>query len=154
MKDEYEKLMKLLEESEEGASSSLEEILKRAVNFFETLRKTFPSAEKEEKDEIIQMVNTLKKKLDEVAKKTAEKAGLSQDKLYEVSEDPSNYTPEQWHLMQETKRKLYDSARQLSSSMEEKRRAEGKAVTEETPREKRPLRKVTRRSPRKKWMKS
>lgn len=153
IKDEYERLIKLIEESKEP--SSLELILKQAVVFFETLRAIFPTAEKEEKAEIVQMIGTLKAKIDQVARDAAAKAGMTPEKLTEISDDPSHYTPEQWRLMQETKRKLYDSARRLSATMEEKKKKEGTAPPpKDLPREKRPMRPTTRRVARKKWTKS
>jgi hypothetical protein len=150
-KREYEKLLALLEQSADAEKVSLEEILKEAVLFFESLRKEFPSAPKEEREEMIQMMSHLHAKLQEISKSTAEASGMSEDELAVFAENPSNFTPEQWREVQQTKRKLYDSARQFSSDLEEKKRKGGQLPKEEA---KKPVKPRAKRSSRKDWMKS
>ena len=150
-KEEYEKLLALLEEGIDLEKMNLEDVLKEAVLFFEELRKEFPNAPKEEREEMIQMMTHLHAKLQEVSKKTAEASGMTEDELSVFAENPSNFTPEQWREVQTTKRKLYDSARKFSSTLEEKKKKEG-----ESPKEgkKKPIRPRTKRGRRKDWMKS
>lgn len=114
IKKEYERLLALLEQ---GEKVKLEEVLKEAVVFFEILRKEFPTADKDKREEMVQMMTHLHSKLQEISKKTAEMSGMSEDELNAYAENPSNFTPEQWQLVQQTKRDLYDSARKFSSSM-------------------------------------
>ena len=147
-KDEYKRLLALIEKTSDPQAVSLEEILKEAVQFFETLRKEFPKAPKEEREEMIQMMTHLHSKLQETTKSTAEAAGMSEDELAAFSDNPSNFTPEQWQEVQGTKRQLYDSARKFSSSLSEKRSTESKEI------KKKPIRPKTRRGKRKDWMKS
>ncbi|NGX39502.1 MAG: hypothetical protein KR126chlam1_00831 [Chlamydiae bacterium] len=150
IKEEYKRLLALLEEGKENPKDvSLEEILKEAVLFFEELRKSFPSAEKEEREEMIQMMSRLHTKLQEISKITAEATGMSEEELSAFAENPSNFTPEQWQLVQESKSKLYDSARKLSSSLHKGRK---EPIEGETP--KKPIRSRTRRSRKKEWKKT
>ncbi|NGX38524.1 MAG: hypothetical protein K1000chlam2_01698 [Chlamydiae bacterium] len=148
-KDEYKHLLELIEKTSDPQAVSLEEILKEAVLFFETLRKEFPKAPKEEREEMIQMMTHLHAKLQETTKATAEAAGMSEDELSAFSENPSNFTPEQWQEVQSTKRQLYDSARKFSSTLEEK-----KQPTDDQKPKKKPVRSKARRGKRKDWMKS
>lgn len=158
IKKEYEKLIDLVEK---GArlEASLEEILQESVVFFEKLRVEFPKADKEEREEMIHMMTTLHARLQEVAKQSAEASGMSEEELSVYAEDPSNFSPEQWRVVQSSRRKLYDSARKLSSAMEEQSRrkgAPGEAKEKEagaTPKKK-PTRSKTRRSKKGDWMKS
>lgn len=121
IKKEYERLLGLLEQ---GERVKLEEVLQEAIVFFETLRKEFPNAEKEEREEMVQMMNHLHSRLQEVAKITAEASGMTEEELNSYAENPSNFTPEQWQLVQKTRRELYDSARKFSSTMTDKPSAE------------------------------
>ena len=149
IKKEYQRLLKLLAKSENLKEFNLEETLKEAVVFFEELRKTFSSAPKEEKEEMIQMMTTLHEKLQQISKKTADESGMTEEELAIFAENPSNFTPEQWQLVQESKRKLYDSARQFSSSVSSEER-KPKADVEA----KKPRKKTAKRKSRKDWMKS
>lgn len=150
-KEEYNRLLQMLENCLNMDKVNLEDILKESVVFFETLRQEFPKASKDERDEMIQMMNHLHNKLQEVSKKTAEKAGMSEEDLSAYAENPSNFTPEQWEVVQASKRQLYDSARKFSSDLEEKKR--GQATEGEQPKKK-PIKSRTRRSKRSDWKKS
>ncbi|MBS0629832.1 MAG: hypothetical protein JSS30_06375 [Verrucomicrobia bacterium] len=116
IRKEYERLLGLLSQ---GERVKLEEVLQEAVVFFETLRKEFPNADKETREEMVQMMTQLHSKLQEVAKTTAEASGMTEEELTAYAENPSNFTPEQWQLVQKTRRELYDSARKFSSTMSE-----------------------------------
>lgn len=149
IKDEYKKLLEMIEMSEDPSKISLEEILKEAVVFFEALRSEFPKASKEEREEMIQMMTHLHTRLQETSKKAAEASGMSEEDLTAYAENPSNFTPEQWQAVQETRRNLYDSARKFSSALE--REKEGEAPKGEVPKKK-SARPSTRRSRRKDWL--
>lgn len=148
-KEEYEKLIRLIEER-----GNMEAILKEAVTFFEALRKTFPDASPEHKQEIIQMMSHLKAKLAEIAKKTAEEAGMSQEDLTAYAENPNNFTPDQWRMVQESKRKLYDTARKFSSDVAQKKKERSKGAEPGKKEAPRSIRGSTKRTSRKNWMKS
>lgn len=145
IKKEYERLLGLLEQKE---GLTLEEILREAVVFFEALRKEFPAATKEEREEMVHMMTHLHSKLQELSKTTAEASGMTEDELSAFAENPSNFTPEQWQLVQKTKKELYDSARKFSSSMTEQ-----PSEDKELPKKK-PFHSPTRRAKRQDWTKS
>lgn len=149
IKDKYKKLLHLIDQSTETQEVKLEDILSEAVVFFEELRKEFPKAPKEAKEEMVHMMSTLHSKLQAVSDKVAKETGLSDEDLNAIAEDPSNFTPEQWRLVQESKRKLYDSARKFSSDI-----AEQTPAGEGVKRKKRPVRARTRRSRRGQWKKT
>ncbi|MCI0381434.1 MAG: hypothetical protein L0207_00045 [Chlamydiae bacterium] len=144
MKEEYEKLMELLKTSERGEKFNLEEILQQAVQFFEQLRKSFPAAPKEEKEEMLKMMQTLHLKIQEMAKLAATKAGMTENELSAYGENPSNFSPEMWSRIQETKAKLHESTKGISQVVE------GKKDKEES---QKPHPRI-RRNKRSKWIKS
>ncbi len=150
-KDEYTRLLQMVEDCIDVEKVNLEDILKEAVVFFETLRQEFPKASKDEREEMVQMMNHLHIKLQEVSKKTAERAGMSEEDISAYAENPSNFTQEQWEAVQSSKRQLYDSARKFSSAIEQRRREQG--FEGEEPKKK-PIKSRTRRSKRTDWKKS
>lgn len=147
---EYERLMELVEKSA-TLEVSMEEVLKESVGFFEMLRLEFPKAEYEKRQEMLQMMSSLHAKLQEVSKKSAEASGMSEEELQAYAEDPGNFSPDQWHLVQETRKKLYDSARKFSATMEEKKRKSGDP---DQPSRRRTIKSKTRRARRNDWTKS
>jgi hypothetical protein len=149
IKKEYERLMQLVEKSAR-LEVSVEEILRESVGFFEKLRAEFPKAGKDQREEMIHMMTTLHERLQQVSKESAEGAGMSEEDLNAYAEDPRNFTPEQWQMVQETRRKLYDSARKFSATMDEQSRG---ILGERAPKRK-SIKPQTRRAKRGDWTKS
>ena len=158
IKDEYKRLLALLEEGKNNPKNvKLEDILKEAVVFFEELRSSFPKAGKEDREEMMEMMTHLHAKLQEISEVTTKETGLSEEELAAYAENPSNFTPEQWQLVQETRGKLYNSARKFSGAMQKEKEAltpEGEESPEGEKPAKKPIRNRTRRSRRKDWTKS
>lgn len=153
IKDEYNRLLQLIENATDFQKVSLEDILREAVVFFEVLRKEFPTAPKEEREEMIQMMTHLHNRLHEISKATAEASGMTEEELSAFAENPSNFTPEQWQIVQKTRRELYDSARKFSSALE-KEKTKGKEKEGEEKPPSKPIRARTRRTRRKDWLQS
>lgn len=153
IKKEYQKLLEAIEQCRDVEKVTLKDILTQAVAFFEILRKEFPKATKEEREEMIQMMTHLHSRLHEISKETAEASGMTEEELSAYAENPNNFTPEQWQMVQNTRKELYDSARKFSSTLEkEKRNIQERKEEKEV--KKRPIRSPTRRSKRKNWLQS
>jgi hypothetical protein len=148
IKEEYKRLLGLVEQCQDAGKVTLEEILKEAVVFFESLRKEFPKASKEHREEMIQMMTHLHARLQEVSKETAEASGMTEEELSTFAENPSNFTPEQWQVVQASRRQLYDSARKFSSALNKAEATDSKEV------KKKPIKSRARRSKRKDWLQS
>ncbi len=121
IKDRFEKLMELIEESKDLQQVNLDPILMQAVQFFEELRQAYALANDHDRKELVLMMQSLYQKLQTVTKKVAEKAGMSEEELYTYSENPSNFSPDQWRMVQETKKKLFESVRQFSSQIDKEK---------------------------------
>lgn len=119
MKEQYEKLFQLIDKANDIKSFNLEDVLKEAVVLFDALRKEYPKASKEEKQELIEMMNKLYKHLQEMSKKMSEKTGMSEEEVASYSENPSNFSPEQWRIVQESKEKLTSSVQRFGSTLRE-----------------------------------
>ena len=147
IKKEYKRLLELIESCQEAEKVTLEDILKEAVVFFETLRNEFPKASKEDREEMIEMMTHLHTRLQEVSKETAEASGMTEEELSSFAENPSTFTPEQWQVVQASRRQLYDSARKFSSTLS-KEEKKSEAPEGEAPKKK-PIRSKARRTKRK-----
>lgn len=154
-KDEYKKLLSMLEGSKDLKNFNLEEMLKECVQFFEVLRAAYPSALKEERQDMLHMMTTLHAKLQEMSKELTKASGLTEEELYAYSENPSNFSPEHWRLVQESRKNLYESAKKFTQAVEEQKKlsSPGAAKPAVAPAS-RSIRSATRRTKRSGWTKT
>jgi hypothetical protein len=120
MKEQYQKLFQLIGRVNDNKSFNLEEVLKESVAFFESIRIAYAKASKEEKHELMHMMNTLYSRLQETSKQFGEKIGMSDDKLKEYTENPNNFSPEQWQFLQSSKGQLHESVRKFNTAVKER----------------------------------
>lgn len=153
IKEEYTKLIKLLDQSLDPEKFKLEDVLQEAVVFFDELRRVYPTAPKEERDEIMQMMQELHGRLQDVSQKVIEATGMSEEQVAEYSENPSNFSPEDWQLMQKTRGELYQSARKFSEALETDKKTQPPEPEGKKP-VKRPIRSSAKRARRSRWTKS
>lgn len=151
LKEEYQKLIHMLEQ--EPAKVDLEAVLKEAVIFFEMLRKEFLEAKEDDRTEIIHMMRSLHKTLQDVSKVTAEMSGMTEEELNDYASNPDNFSPEQWQLVQKTRREMYDSARKFTSALEKEKQTPHLNDVPKAPKKKAALPR-RRRSKRKDWLQS
>jgi hypothetical protein len=52
-------------------------------------------------------------------KKITERSGLSEEQLMSYAENPSNFTPEQWKQIQESRQKISEAGQDLSKVIQE-----------------------------------
>ncbi|HSX03501.1 MAG TPA: hypothetical protein VLG76_02100 [Rhabdochlamydiaceae bacterium] len=117
MKEQYQKLFHLIEKANDDKSFKLEDVLREAVAFFDGIRMAYMKASKEEKEELLHMMNGLYRRLQETSKQIGEKVGMSEEGLKDYSENPNNFSPEQWKFLQESKNKLHGSVKALSKDL-------------------------------------
>jgi len=123
--EDYQKLLSMFKNSGEVP---LETICNETVKFFESIRERLESGTEEEKTEITKMMGELSGKLMELVKGVYTKAGLSEEELIAFAEDPENFTPEQWQMMQEAKDQMGQQAKELGKLLGHKQPSEGKAI--------------------------
>ncbi len=114
MQEEFKRLVELFSLTQEGKKVDLDEVLREALVFFETLKETFKEGSEEEKREMIHVMSEMYAKLLSESKNIAEKTGMSEDELNHFCDNPNNFTQEQWSSMQEAKKKMFDSGREIS----------------------------------------
>ena len=153
IKEEYTKLMTLLNQTLDPEKFKLEDVLKEAVVFFDELRRVYPTAPKEEREEIMQMMQVLHSRLQEISKEVIEATGMSEEEVAEYSENPNNFSAEDWQLMQKTRGELTKSARRFSEALEEEKGPQTPQPKGERPK-KRPATSRARRARRSRWTKT
>ncbi len=120
MEEQYHKLLDLIKKANGDKSFKLEDLLKEVIIFFDNIRGTYVSAPKEEKQELMKMMNQLYTHLQTISKQVSEKSGMTEADLKAYTEDSSNFSEEQWRFLQQSKEKLQTSVKQFSASLRER----------------------------------
>ncbi len=124
LKDEFDKLMEHFNKGAEGKKVDMNEILAQSVAFFEQLQKELKEASPEDRDIIFQMMNQMHEKIHAESTRICEQTGMSEEQLLAFSENPKNFTPDQWIQIQSTKKKMMQTGRVIGKSLKTKEEGE------------------------------
>ncbi len=119
LKDEFNRLIKLFQEGAEGKQINLEEVFGQSLEFFQHLKAQMETGNPEEKKEAMTMMAEMYKQMIAETKKITERSGLSEEQLMSYAENPSNFTPEQWKQIQESRQKISEAGQDLSKVIQE-----------------------------------
>jgi hypothetical protein len=119
LKDEFSRLMSLFAEAGEGKPVNLEWLFAETFTFFEHLNLQLKNGTPDEKTDALRMMNEMHAELTRETKRICERSGLSEEQLEVSSENPSNYSPEQWKLIQEAKAKMGTAGLALMDSVKD-----------------------------------
>ncbi len=121
IKDEFNRLTKLFHEAAEGKQINLEEVFSESLAFFEHLKEQIAKGSIEEKKEAMAMMAEMYTKMMEDTKKICEQSGMSEEQLISFAENPSNFSPEQWQTIQESRDKIYKAGQNLAKTIQDQR---------------------------------
>lgn len=129
IREDFVKLMERFEKesNKQGGKIDLLELFKESLRLFEKLKDILGSCSEEEKKEVFAVMAEMHQFLLKESKKIAERSGMSEDQLLRFSENPDNFTPNQWKALEVIKVKLNDTAKDLTKII---RKETTKEVTE------------------------
>lgn len=113
LQEEFSRLIYLYQQASEGKNIPVEEIFYKSLEFIENLKEQIKNGDEEDRQAAIRMMNELYAYMKEHTKRMCEREGISEEQLIANSENPANFSPEQWTKMQETRQKLAQSGQQL-----------------------------------------
>jgi hypothetical protein len=153
MKEEFDRLMKVFAERQEGKHIDLNEMLRQAVSFFNELKEAFLNAKTEqEKKEIMGMVNQMYAVLITQSKQIVQSSGMSNEEIAAYVQNPNNFTPDQWKLMESTREQIQSSSKEIAQYLRQNE-SEGTPQTPSSPKKEGERKKPSVPS-RDQWMKS
>lgn len=117
LRDEYNRLMSLFSQSAEGKKVNLDEVFRESVSFFEHLTHQLKTGTQDEKTEALMMMSELYAQMQIQTKKISQTSGLTEDQLAAYADNPANFTPEQWQMMQESKQKMREVGKDLTKTV-------------------------------------
>lgn len=154
MQDEFERIMEFFDLSAEEKEVRLKEVFEDSVEYFERFKYVMLNGTPEEKKKAVERVMILKKKIEEETQRVCEKTGMTPDQLAAYSNDPENFTEEQWAAIEESKKKLDSGVNDLKKEAQAKagNKTASKKTTSSTSKAGEPPKK--RRKKPKNWMPS
>ncbi|SRR5581483_5563779 len=118
LKDDFDRLLKLFREGAEGNLSSLDEVFSQSLEFFKHLKTQIEKGTPEEKQEAMKMMSELYSQMIIAAQQITEKSGLTEEQLLSYADNPSNFTPEQWAAIQESRQQISKAGEDLAKAVE------------------------------------
>ena len=118
MEDEFDRIMQFFELSTEEKESRLHEIFEDSVEYFERFKYIMTNGTPEEKEKATKKVMILKQKIEEETKKVCDNTGFTPEQLATYSNDPKNFSSEQWNAIEEAKKKLAQGVQSLKKTTE------------------------------------
>ena len=126
MDDEFDKIMEFFDLSPEEREGRMNEVFEDSVEYFERFKYIMLNGTKEEKQEAVKKVMMLKKKIEDETQRVCEKTGMTPEQLAAYSNNPKNFSPEQWESIQGAKKKLDEGVGDIKKMVQEKKK--GKAA--------------------------
>ena len=120
MQDEFERIMEFFDLSAEEKEVRLKEVFEDSVEYFERFKYVMLNGTPEEKKKAVERVMILKKKIEEETQRVCEKTWMTPDQLAAYSNDPENFTEEQWTAIEESKKKLDSGVNDLKKKAKSK----------------------------------
>jgi len=146
LKDEYNQLIKLFHDGAEGKTINLDEVFAQSLTFFNHLKAQVEKGSPEEKKEAVSMMSEMYNQMIAETKKITERSGVPEDQLLAYAENPSNFTPEQWQQIQQSKQKIAEAGKDLMKAFQNL--AKGASPSAETEEKK------GKKSKKSQWMRS
>lgn len=129
LEDRVQKLVSFFQNIEQGKKVNLNEVVKEYLLFFEELRERLQSATPEEKRQLFLIMNDIYAKMLAESQKLAQRSGLSEEQLLQLAENPNNFSQEQWELLQNTKKSLAETSRDITKTLVSSKKPEPKPST-------------------------
>ncbi len=106
MDDEFDRLIKLFSLDQKEKEQRMEEIFSRSMDFFDKYKYIVNNGSESEKADIQENMDILRAKLKEENENNQTRLGLSRDDLEQITNDPKNFSQEQWEFLQKAKTSL------------------------------------------------
>lgn len=119
LREEFDRVMALFAKCSEGEIVGVEDVFKQSLAFFEHVNEQLKEGGPEEKKDALIMMGEMYRRLMETSKKLSQDTGLNEDQLAAISDNPDNFSPEQWKSVQAAKDKMAHLSEDLTQSLDQ-----------------------------------
>lgn len=136
IRKQFDKLYRHFSGQGKGQKVNFEEMMSDTALFFEKVQIELEKGSPEEKQELLDMMEKMYKKLNEESERISKEAGMSEQELMAYSENPDNFSPMQWMLLEHTKKSMKKSGRQITKLLSGEKTSAKEPSASETPKKK------------------
>lgn len=115
--DEFGRLMDFFKLDPEERAERFEEVFANSAEFFEKLNYILKNGTPEEKQKMVQELQQLQGVVQEETSKLVDASGMSEEELKNFADDPSNFTPEHWEMIQKARQSIQSDASEASKML-------------------------------------
>ena len=116
--DDIHKVMDNLRKSVDASGNiDLPFILQEVIGLFDRVKGVLPTTNLEERTKIFKAIGEMHEFLQSETKRLASKSGLTEVQMVRFSENPDNFTKEQWDLISSVQSKMGDQAKEIKDVM-------------------------------------
>lgn len=112
--DTYHKVLNYIELSMSGEDIVLEDLLKEIAILFKEFQGELATADEAGHKELVKLMTTLQKKLDEHGKVMSARLGMSEDVMQNIADRPENFTPSQLTWIRRAKDSINSAGKELA----------------------------------------
>ena len=114
---EYEKLLKFFSLKDEEKAGHFSDVIGDTLAFFNHFKEVMDSGSADDKAEMLRQAMELQRVMQSETENMCDKVGITQDELKTFSEDPDNFSKEQWEEMETAKGRLDEEVHDIASSV-------------------------------------
>lgn len=119
LKEECQQLSDLFRRAAEGQSIDLQQVFAQSLQFFERLKVELKEADPQRRQEAMAMLMEIYQHMIRDTKLICEASGMTEEQLVAFAENPTNFSPEQWTSIQESREKISHAGEDLAKALEQ-----------------------------------
>jgi len=117
MKKEFASIFSFLEGNNPTQAIDFQSVLRDALAFFEKMKAVFQEGDSQQQKQMLSLMQEMYRDLMEKMKTMCEKSGMNQEQLAAFCDNPGNFSSDQWIMVEEAKKRLLQSGRELSEQI-------------------------------------
>lgn len=119
LKEECQQLSELFRRAAEGQSIDLQQVFTQSLQFFERLKVELKEEDPQKRQEAMAMLMEIYQHMIKDTKLICETSGMSEEQIVSFAENPTNFSPEQWASIQESREKISNAGQDLAKALEQ-----------------------------------
>lgn len=119
LKEECQQLSDLFRRAAEGQSIDLQQVFAQSLQFFERLKVELKEEDPQRRQEAMAMLMEIYQHMIKDTKFICETSGMTEEQLIAFAENPTNFSPEQWTSIQESREKIFHAGEDLAKALEQ-----------------------------------
>ncbi|MGB7129039.1 MAG: hypothetical protein WBD50_08145 [Candidatus Rhabdochlamydia sp.] len=119
LKEECKQLSDLFHRAAEGQSIDLQQVFAQSLQFFERLKVELKEEDPQRRQEAMAMLMEIYQHMIKDTKLICETSGMTEEQLVSFAENPTNFSPEQWASIQESREKISHAGQDLAKALEQ-----------------------------------